>query len=310
MHSLLQGVSCLISSSHGRDSRLRVWSLDGIGDSNAGFSTKLPIENTTVERKQPWLIHALPVSTLNFCSFAGLEDSSSRPRAADEAAYAIAVPGTKDSDIEIYQLPTEKQMGLIPAPAQSSGRAGMVMALGLLRHGEKNTLLVACGYENGLVCLYKHVTQVGGWEMTYSARPHSQPVLSLDVSLSKEAFYTSSADAVIAKHPLHKGSSAMKELATGHSGQQGLRIRNDDKIFATAGWDSRIRVYSSHSLKEVAVLKWHKEGCYAIAFASMNNVFETNAETNMAKMREDRVRNTHWLAAGSKDGKVSLWDIY
>jgi hypothetical protein len=26
--------------------------------------------------------------------------------------------------------------------------------------------------------------------------------------------------------------------------------------------------------------------------------------------REQKAKTTHWLAVGSKDGKVSLWDIY
>jgi len=26
--------------------------------------------------------------------------------------------------------------------------------------------------------------------------------------------------------------------------------------------------------------------------------------------RDRKAKTTHWLAAGSKDGKISLWDIY
>lgn len=127
-------------------------------------------------------------------------------------------------------------------------------------------------------------------------------------------------------------TTPMKVVQTKHSGQQSLKIRSDGKIFATAGWDSRVRVYSVQNLKELAVLKWHKEGCYAVAFADVN-IHERGRE----EMGENRAVNegtqatslispaktlavkdkrdlkaimTHWLAAGSKDGKVSLWDIY
>jgi WD40 repeat protein len=50
---------------------------------------------------------------------------------------------------------------------------------------------------------------------------------------------------------------------TGHSGQQSLRVRSDGRLLVTGGWDWRIRIYSSKTLKEVAVLKWHKQGVYA-----------------------------------------------
>ena len=123
----------------------------------------------------------------------------------------------------------------------------------------------------------------------------------------------------------------MKILQSKHSGQQGLQIRSDDKIFATAGWDARIRVYSTKTLKELAVLKWHKDGCYATAFAevvgSPTTFDDTVAQTlepaeevdftqqslimrTVQQRRDEKAQSTHWLAVGSKDGKISLWDIY
>lgn len=120
----------------------------------------------------------------------------------------------------------------------------------------------------------------------------------------------------------------LKVIRTKHSGQQSLSIRSDGKIFATAGWDSKVRVYSVGSMKELAVLKWHKEGCYSVAFASIHDSSVQNGAclaekgldetslitmTNSLSVKEQRLRKaktTHWLAAGSKDGKLSLWDIY
>ena len=83
-------------------------------------------------------------------------------------------------------------------------------------------------------------------------------------------------------------------------------------------------------MNELAVLKWHKEGCYAVAFAEVDPPISSPSgdgqESTMAqelvtaKMslalktvqqeRNEKAQLTHWLAAGSKDGKVSLWDIY
>lgn len=153
---------------------------------------------------------------------------------------------------------------------------------------------------------------------------------------SRDSYFTSSADAIIATHPLGPWNSTLsdskplKVVQTKHSGQQGLRVRSDGKILATAGWDSRVRVYSTKTLKELAVLKWHKEGCYAVAFAEIDPALspasedgqspatgdelvmaqKTVAVKTVQQERKEKAQMTHWLAAGSKDGKVSLWDIY
>lgn len=72
-------------------------------------------------------------------------------------------------------------------------------------------------------------------------------------------------------------------------------------------------------MKELAVLKWHKEGCYATAFAEIlddptkvadDDSTVAQRQLTVSQQRAVKSQITHWLAAGSKDGKVSLWDIY
>ncbi|KAM3457737.1 hypothetical protein MY3296_000810 [Beauveria thailandica] len=134
----------------------------------------------------------------------------------------------------------------------------------------------------------------------------------------------------------------IKVANTKHAGQQSLTIRSDGRIFATAGWDSKIRVYATKSLKELAVLKWHRVGVYAVAFAHVESeadqdqthsneprqvasstqesaasalvstprqAVETRAMT-VKDRRLHKAKHNHWLAAGAKDGKISLWDLY
>lgn len=252
----------------------------------------------------------------------------------------------------------------------------MVMAVNIFFTAQGDDLYVVSGYEDGHVMV--HVRHGPGlesskWEKIYASRPHSQPLLSLDVPPGqgrKDYFMTSSADALIVKHPIpHVVSSSssakgkakeeeeeeeekvqntpLRVLNTKHAGQQGLRVRSDNKIFATAGWDARVRVYSCKTMKELAVLKWHKEGCYAMAFAEIldssvgsdgdqdqDHISTAAASTSpdaknqeenrlvpaappvagslkvIQQQRSQKAQQTHWLAAGSKDGKISLWDIY
>ncbi|KAK8211855.1 WD40-repeat-containing domain protein [Phyllosticta capitalensis] len=137
---------------------------------------------------------------------------------------------------------------------------------------------------------------------------------------------------------------------TKHSGQQSLNVRSDGRLLATAGWDGRARLYSTRSLSEVAVLKWHQEGCYAVDFAEVLNGSQEDGEgagsggdgvgddaggdtagagagavmrqsaargggggkglARVRRRREERVQGARLVAVGSKDGKVSLWEVF
>jgi hypothetical protein len=310
----------------------------------------------------------------------------------------------------------------------------MVMDVKLIYHPASKATLVLSGYEGGITAVHQlpsgNALNVRPAQLIYLSQPHTQPILSLDVSPDAKTYYTSSADAIIAAHmipdvpcateaadggtaphktpavpsnkvpfgfeaisevenevyssaptapksaspapaeetplsfaklqvtppkiqperaaglssllssatPLAKARSSPPPLApisiqqphkttnTKHSGQQSLRMRSDGRIFATGGWDSRIRIYSSKTLKEVAALKWHKEGVYAVDFAQVlsaedlrqveeQDVDEERAltQTGLGKLqrqREEQMQLKHWIVAGAKDGKISLWEIF
>lgn len=118
-------------------------------------------------------------------------------------------------------------------------------------------------------------------------------------------------------------------MTTHHTGQQSLVVRSDGRILATSGWDGKARIYSTKSLKELAVLKWHKDGCYAVDFGCVDVAGGAegaaggdSADTQLQKWettvtgmavsaaREKREQERHWVAVGGKDGKVTLWEIY
>lgn len=104
-------------------------------------------------------------------------------------------------------------------------------------------------------------------------------------------------------------------------------------------------MYSCKTMGELAVLKWHREAVYSVGFADVlggdggmgsegglvegttdsqemisrgdhQSVVKANGSgTQVALLtarqrREWKTKNTHWIAAGSKDGKISLWDIF
>lgn len=342
-------------------------------DEESLLDKTLPVdqkERTT--SAQPWLVHSLLVNALNFCAFSlcfaapaslgsdsgsSSGESDSNPKTSPETY--IAVPNALNSGaIDIFHLPSEKRVSTIAA--DSAVQTGMVMAVEIfVVPTRREELYVVSGYEDGHVMVHaRHPLSATGdtswqWEKLYATRPHSQPVLSLGVLGSPEegySYFTSSADALIVKHPVpllgmelvkSGDDSPLQVLNTKHAGQQGLRVRSDRKIFATAGWDARVRVYSCKTMKELAVLKWHKEGCYAVAFAEVLSSNEaedshyvsthennTSDSTSAAvvksqaaapvraslkaiqNQRRQKAQETHWLASGSKDGKIALWEIY
>ncbi|PYI20385.1 WD40 repeat-like protein [Aspergillus violaceofuscus CBS 115571] len=285
--------------------------------------------------------------------------STSTPTSTSTSPVLIAVPNALNSGaIDLFHLPTERRVCTIPADGEV--KTGMVMALHLFLRPAERDLHVAAAYEDGSVMVFRSPIsfqslapqrqQQGSapgackWEKLYASRAHDQPVLSIDAAPSGEWVFSSAADAKVVMHPFVRRAGAGREqppakvVNTRHAGQQGLRVRSDGRILATAGWDSRVRVYSCKTLKEVAVLKWHKEGCYAVAFAGVGSggrgdgagvvgegegegggegertLTDTQGKGGLSavhqRLRNQKVQSTHWLAAGSKDGKISLWDIY
>ncbi|KFY89997.1 hypothetical protein V500_05359 [Pseudogymnoascus sp. VKM F-4518 (FW-2643)] len=380
---------------HGKDNKLLVWKFSE--EEEASLSTTLPVEDPTTPRKQPWLLYVLNVNTLNFCPFGHCVAKQLPGHASTEIATSssndellIAVPNTLSSEaVDIFHLPSQNRLATVPG--DKSTNTGMVMAVSILYLSSRLTLVV--GYESGHTMVVQENPSIG-WCRLYLSQPHSQPILSLAITLNMASYITSGADGIIAKHPLSSLSpplaqpvqpqpgptsqklpvknasllsgifaqspstpsakppkppvkpevvtKPLKVVQTKHSGQQSLRIRSDGRIFATAGWDTKVRVYSVTSMKELAVLKWHKEGCFAVAFAEVINVQEDKEGIDEGKLESRRevksseggetalvapprrvglaisakgkriqqATHTHWVAAGSKDGKVSLWEIY
>jgi WD40 repeat protein len=282
----------------------------------------LPAEVGERKGKDPWLLHSLKSNTISFCSISACKGSG------DADSILVAGPAEALGAVEVVQLPSESKLHAIPPTAGT--RPSMLMSLQLLNLSNIGLTLITA-YESGAVAI-RALSVEKKWTTLYESKCHTQPVLSVAAVPSSNIFFSSAADASIVKHSLPVDVDSKKDdedkvvIKTGHSGQQGLVVRDDGRIFATAGWDSRVRVYSSKTCVEVAVLKWHKEACYSLAFArvleeeekidqnqSLTAPTNIQAQTLIPSAKERRLHKmkyTHWLAAGSKDGKVSLWDIF
>ncbi|XP_064536528.1 guanine nucleotide-binding protein subunit beta-like protein 1 [Drosophila montana] len=90
---------------------------------------------------------------------------------------------------------------------------------------------------------------------------------------------------------LQRGS----ELCIKNPGINCVRIRSDQKVFASAGWDGRIRIFSWKSLRPLAVLTQHKQGGVMDLAYSPQPVSLWRAPI---------------MAAAGMDAQISLWDLY
>jgi len=76
---------------------------------------------------------------------------------------------------------------------------------------------------------------------------------------------------------------------------------------------SRVRLYSTKSLKPLGTLVYHKENCHALAFASTYLGCTTNLsggdedEDDMSD--EEKHQRGRWLIAVGKDCRVSIWAL-
>ncbi|KAI1205799.1 WD40 repeat-like protein [Annulohypoxylon truncatum] len=372
---------------HGRDNRLVVWKL-GSQDEIA-MSTALPLDESAPERPQPWILYILEVNTLNFCSFTYCPPASDTAQdelliavpntLESEAVDIFHLPSqSRQRTAHLGSNTDNKGMVMSVRLFWHQGYLTLVAAyesglavLAQLRRGETWDILYRAQVHSQPV-LSLDVDPHNCFFLTSGAdaviAKHPIPTAA---SLVKESQGTRQTSNETAKDPDPSLLSAtlssaprvipprqtrpsietqpLKTINTKHSGQQSLRIRSDGKIFATAGWDSKVRVYSTKTMSELAVLKWHDVGCYAVAFAilideqsldpmkSNTRKEETNenpksglatstildnrdathtstlpkpGQLSVKDRRIKMAKGAHWLAAGSKDGKISLWDIY
>lgn len=132
--------------SHGRDNSLRIWQIRTADE--ATLSAALPAEVASANGPMPWLLHTLPVNTLNFCAFSmcythtqrellndhGPNSTSPKLSSPEHAAVLIAVPARDDKKAEVYQFPNEKLRYVVPrAQSKDTGEFQSLTELAALK---------------------------------------------------------------------------------------------------------------------------------------------------------------------------------
>ncbi|KAG6549121.1 hypothetical protein Mapa_009347 [Marchantia paleacea] len=209
----------------------------------------------------------------------------------------VALVGEDPSVVEIWdvdggtrvgQLRQSKSQNDIVSQNGGGSAAGMCMALHAFQTEAGGYLEVLSGYEDGSMAL---------WDLRFSNLPrinekiHSEPVLSIKLDSTCEAGVSGSADNKLVMFSLAHSENSFRvksEITLPQPGIADIDLRNDKKIFATAGWDHRVRIFDYRKRRPLAVLKYHAAGVTGVVFS------------------EDR----KLLVSSSDDSTIALWSIY
>ncbi|KAI9267377.1 WD40-repeat-containing domain protein [Sporodiniella umbellata] len=234
--------------SQGRDSMLYIWKLD------------LHQQPAKAEK-----INSIAYNDVGFCKFSSLED--------DESEFICFASMEDIGFFGIFDVTQSKWI------IQSGGEKthGACMAVEMFK--SSGSLFVLVGYENGEIALWE--INEGESRAIWRKQRHKEP------NLTRSYFISSSADNRICQQSLMTGD-VLNEILTKKSGVPAVKIRHDNKIFATGGYDGKLRVFSIKKMKPLAVLSFHRDTIYSIDFGTQSN----------------------WLVGASQDNRISLWNIF
>jgi len=72
------------------------------------------------------------------------------------------------------------------------------------------------------------------------------------------------------------------------AGTADVAVRADSRVFASAGWDSKVRVFGYPRGKPLAVLHYHRSGCACVAFRARDGL----------------------LVSAARDCTIALWAVF
>ncbi|TKY86737.1 hypothetical protein EX895_004377 [Sporisorium graminicola] len=289
---------------HARDNTLKLWQLPS-SSQYIGTVTTTKLANTGRGRDSasasagsggdaappaPHLVRTIGVNALNFAKFSHLGNHLAVPNALD-AAY-----------IDILDLHTGHRLHeAIGRPDIASTPAGKRLPIVMSLHLLPDETLIA-GYEDGYVKRWS----LRDGALMWQARCHSESVMS--VSIAAAFGLSVAADDRIARFELRTGATQLTQART--PGNACISISPDEKSFAVGAWDGSINVYStSDSLSHLGSLNYHRDTVECLAFAHVKG--SDHVDQDDTSDEEDVPQDAPLiLAAGGRDGKVSLWKYH
>jgi len=198
----------------------------------------------------------------------------------DDPKIILALPGENKSSVTIWSL---KDSSIISRLIPDQEKLGTVMNVKLFSQ------YLVVGYENGSVLLWHHAEQ----KILFQVKIFDEPVMSLDAFQRDDVIECVCGSVCKEIHRirfyLKEERSEVKKIEVLNDGISSLKIRNDQKIFASGGWDHQIRLFGMKKMKSIARLNYHSDRINSIDFSK---------------------GHIQLLAASSKDNKISVYDVF
>ncbi|EGN98932.1 hypothetical protein SERLA73DRAFT_168506 [Serpula lacrymans var. lacrymans S7.3] len=341
---------------HGRDNKIHVWAR--IDEFPAAASIRLGGSASLPGLPTPNLRYSLDVNALNYCRFSLLPLLQAEHAIQNTDTEAlIAVPNLVESSLaDVWTLPACQRLHAAIGKQESSdtesdGRGnrqaeGIIMSMHLFTtlpdtassSSSPRELRLLCAYENGGVILRRYTgpenkkTIEGiGWQVAWSSTLHVESVMAMAVSRACTFALTVSADHLVGRYDLISAGlpgvsleDACKVYRTKKPGNAAIAIRDDGKVCAIGGWDGKVRLYSTKTMKPLGTLEYHKQSCQAVAFArstpSMEKEHDSTVQSGLLEVTDDEESDDEmseeemrkrglWLVAGGKDSRLSVWTL-
>lgn len=199
----------------------------------------------------------------------------------------IYVPAS-DSKVDVYKFNGEKVNTLRPESGQKLGDPMCLKFVEFLL--DRPCLLV--GYESGWLYLWDLNTS-----QCISQLETKQCPMTIDYHMEQQRGIIGNTSDVIQIFSIGR-----KDLSLAHKldiniknpGINKVMTRLDGKVFASAGWDGYVRIFSWFSLRPLVVLTEHKQAVQDVVYSS----------------QKVSLWNANIMAAGGLDGGITLWDLY
>ncbi|XP_029647955.1 guanine nucleotide-binding protein subunit beta-like protein 1 isoform X1 [Octopus sinensis] len=194
----------------------------------------------------------------------------------------IAVPSQEESQVNIIDSVNQQNVAFLkPSDHFEGNKYGMCMDIAKMKHNQSGLLI---GYENGCIALW----DIRERKIIDCISLYEEMVTCVCCSESGHGWSGSVNDKLTQWSVCQdNGFTKLPAVQLTNSGINHMKLRNDERILAVAGWDSNIRILGTKKGKPLAVLSYHKLSVKCVAFS-----------------------DNDLLAAGSQDGSISLWDIY
>jgi len=261
----------------GRDGFIKIWDLD-----------KLPHYTDGAEN----VLLSFQYSIAGFSKFSSIaitrEIKYETQEMVMEHSELIVVPSTEENNsvFLIYDFKLQKIVDMIPYEENTT--RGLCMNIKLFKNTHFGSeVLLAAGFEDGSIYIWNLTTKA----VLISQKLHDEPLLCFDLNDTCDSGVSGSAgDTVIIFSLNFKENKCeiVEKFKLNHGGISDIKIRQDQRIFASAGWDKRVRIYNWRKHKPLAILKYHSESIFAVDFNF----------------------KTQFLASASKDKKIAIWLLY